>query len=204
MLAADRFAVVPVASATPSDLELVARVRAGDPEAREMLVRAHVTAMLATAGRILGAHEHQAVAAVREAFTWAFESLASYDGTQPLSRWLHRASVRAAVARCPAPAYEAAIDAWLPVFDDTGHREHAGAAWGRMPALDRHAAATVRRLIAMLPDELRLALVLRDVEGLCADEAAAVLRSSPATVSRRLHRARMALRHLLERNLVGG
>jgi RNA polymerase sigma-70 factor (ECF subfamily) len=202
MLAADRSVVAP--HAVPTDLELVARVRTGDAEAREALVRTHVAAMLATAGRILGAHEHEAGAAVRDAFTWAFESLARYDGTQPLSRWLHRASVRAAVARCPAPAYEAVIDAWLPVFDDTAHREHVRGAWIPEPGLDRHAAAMVRRLIATLPDELRLALILRDVEGLPTDEAAAVLRTSPAAVSRRLHRARMALRHLLERNLVGG
>jgi RNA polymerase sigma-70 factor (ECF subfamily) len=202
MLAADHSVVAP--HAVPTDLELVARVRAGDAEAREVLVRTHVAAMLATAGRILGAHEHEASAAVRDAFAWAFDSLARYDGTQPLSRWLHRASVRAAVARCPAPAYEAAIDAWLPVFDDTGHREHVRAAWNPEAALDRHAAAMVRRLIATLPDELRLALILRDVEGLPADEAAVVLRTSPAIVSRRLHRARMALRHLLERNLAGG
>jgi RNA polymerase sigma-70 factor (ECF subfamily) len=181
-------------------------VRSGDAEAREALVRAHVAAMLATAGRILGAHEQQAGAAVRDAFAWALESMNDYDGTQPLSQWLHRATVRAAVARCPAPAYEAAIDAWLPAFDADGHRQGVRPAW-TIPAsgldrhLDRHTAASVRRLVAMLPDELRLASILCDVEGLSADEAAAVLRTSPAALRRRLHRARMALRHLLERNL---
>ena len=58
-------------------------------------------------------------------------------------------------------------------------------------------------LVAMLPDPLRLAIVVCDVEGLPADEAAALLRTSPARLRRRLHRARMALRHLLERNLLG-
>ena len=182
------------------ELELVRRAESGDAEAREAMVRAHVAAMLATASRVLGAHHGQASAAVRDAFAWAFESLGEHDGTQPLSRWLHRATVRAAVARCPAPTYEAAIDAWLPAFDASGHREDVRAAWA--PAtLDRQGAASVRRLVAMLPDELRLALVLRDVEDLSADEAATVLRTSPATLRRRLHRARMALRHLLERNL---
>lgn len=184
------------------ELELVRRAESGDAEAREAMVRTHVAAMLATADRVLGAHHGQASAAVRDAFSWALESLHEYDGTQPLSRWLHRATVRAAVARCPAPTYEAAIDAWLPVFDASGHRENVRPAW-TLTTLDRQGAACVRRLVAMLPDELRLALVLRDVEGLSADEAATVLRTSPVTLSRRLHRARMALRHLLERNLAG-
>lgn len=180
------------------------RVRSGDAEAREALVRTHVAAMLATAGRILGTHEHQAGAAVREAFGWAFESLDQYDGTQPLSQWLRRATVRAAVSRCPAPAYEVSVDAWLPAFDADGHRQGVRPAW-TIPAaeLDRHTAAAVRRLVAMLPEELRLAIVACDVEGLGTDEAAAVLRTSPAALRRRLHRARMALRHLLERNLAG-
>jgi len=200
MLTAGRSTVV-VPTAMP-DLELVHRARSGDVEAREAMVRTHVAAMLATAGRVLGAHHGQASAAVRDAFAWALESLGEYDGTLPLSRWLHRATVRAAVTRCPAPAYEASVDAWLPAFDASGHREDVRPAW-TAAALDRQGAAGVRRLVAMLPDELRLALVLRDVEGLSADEAATVLRTSAAALSRRLHRARMALRHLLERNLVG-
>lgn len=202
MLASTRSAALP--SALTLDLELVGRVRSGDAQAREALVRAHVAAMLATAGRILGAHEHQAGAAVRDAFGWALESLEQYDGAQPLSQWLHRAAVRAAVARCPAPAYEAAIDAWLPAFDADGHRQGVRAAW-TLPAsgLDRHMATSVRRLVALLPDPLRLAIIVCDVEGLPADEAAALLRTSPALLRRRLHRARMALRHLLERNLLG-
>lgn len=202
MLSASRFAAPSQAFAP--DLELVGRVRSGDAQAREALVRKHVAAMLATAGRILGAHEHQAGAAVRDAFGWAFESLEQYDGTQPLSQWLHRATVRAAVARCPAPAYEAVVEGWLPAFDADGHRRGVRPAWA-IPAsgLDRHGAASVRRLVAMLPDELRLAIVACDVEGLGTDEAAAVLRTSPAALRRRLHRARMALRHLLERNFVG-
>lgn len=202
MLTAARSAALP--QAIPLDLELLGRVRSGDAQAREALVRTHVTAMLATAGRILGAHEHHAAAAVHDAFGWAFESFEHYDGAQPLSQWLHRAVVRAAVARCPAPTYEAAVDAWLPAFDADGHRRGVHPAW-TIPAsgLDRHVAASVRRSIAMLPDELRLALVLRDVEGLSTDEAATVLRTSPAVLRRRLHRARMALRHLLERDFVG-
>ena len=96
MLASTRSAALP--SALTLDLELVGRVRSGDGQAREALVRTHVAAMLATAGRILGAHEHQASAAVRDAFGWALESLEQYDGAQPLSQWLHRAVVRAAVA----------------------------------------------------------------------------------------------------------
>jgi RNA polymerase sigma-70 factor (ECF subfamily) len=191
--------------ALPMDLELVRRVRAGDAEARETLVRKHIAAMLVTAARILGGDDHHAArAAVCEAFARAFESLAEYDGTQPLSRWLQHAAVRAAVARCPAPAYEAAIDAWLPSFDADGQRRDVRPAWA--PAtleLARHDAAWVRAMVAMLPDELRVVLILRDIEVLDAEETAAVLRTSTATVASRLHRARMALRHLLERNLAG-
>ena len=59
----------------------------------------------------------------------------------------------------------------------------------------------VRKAIDRLPANYRTVLLLRDVEELDTDEAAAILGVTPNAVKTRLHRARQALRTLLEREL---
>src|SRR6266403_255967 len=59
--------------------------------------------------------------------------------------------------------------------------------------------AALRAAIAGLPEERRLVLVLRDVEGLSYEEIAETLAIDPGTVRSRLHRARLQLKEKLER-----
>ena len=59
--------------------------------------------------------------------------------------------------------------------------------------------AALRAAIAELPDDRRLVLVLRDVEGLSYEQIAEALALDPGTVRSRLHRARMQLKEKLER-----
>ena len=61
--------------------------------------------------------------------------------------------------------------------------------------------AALHRAIAELPDERRIVVVLRDLEGLSYEEIALVLELEPGTVRSRLHRARMDLKDKLERFL---
>ena len=56
----------------------------------------------------------------------------------------------------------------------------------------------VRRCIDQLPEIYRTVLLLRDIEGLDTEEAAQLLETSPGVVKTRLHRARQALRSLLD------
>ena len=57
----------------------------------------------------------------------------------------------------------------------------------------------LRQAIAELPDERRIVIVLRDVEGLSYDEIAQALELEPGTVRSRLHRARLDLKSKMER-----
>jgi RNA polymerase sigma-70 factor (ECF subfamily) len=56
----------------------------------------------------------------------------------------------------------------------------------------------VRRCIDVLPDDYRTVLLLRDIEQLSTEETAKVLGAAPNTIKTRLHRARQALRTLLD------
>jgi RNA polymerase sigma-70 factor (ECF subfamily) len=62
--------------------------------------------------------------------------------------------------------------------------------------------AMVRRCIGLLPDNYRIVLILRDIEELDTEEVASLLDLTPSNVKVRLHRARQALKALLEREQI--
>jgi len=185
---------------------LLARLRRGDEAAFAILVHQHSGRMLATARRLLGS-EDDAREAVQEAFVSAARSIGSFVGGSKLSTWLHRIVVNAALMKLRGQRRRAEepIDDLLPRFDFEGHHLAAPATW-ETPAdvrLERHETrAAVRRCINRLPERYRTVLLLRDIEDLDTAETADRLGVTRNTVKTRLHRARQALRTLLERNFV--
>jgi RNA polymerase sigma-70 factor (ECF subfamily) len=191
----------------PSDDEsaLVAGLRAGDPQAFERLVRRYGGRMLATARRIVG-NEDAARDVVQEACLAAFRAMDGFAGAARLSTWLHRIVVNAALMKLRSRRRrpEESIEELLPRFDETGHFADAPSAWDTSTDRTYERAETramVRAAIEELPPSYRTVLVLRDIEELDTEEAATMLGVSQNAVKVRLHRARQALRALLERRL---
>ena len=67
-----------------------------------------------------------------------------------------------------------------------------------MAVQNRETRELVQRSIGELPESYRIVLLLRDIEGLATEETAKILDTSTAVVKTRLHRARQALRSLLD------
>ena len=187
-------------AADPGDA-LVAALRCGDAEAYEELVRVHGGRMLSVARRLLRRDE-DARDAVQEAFLQAFKGLASFGERCQLSTWLHRIVVNVALMKLRSRERkpEASIEDLLPEFQPDGHHVEEFDEW-RMPAPQRlireETRAQVRAAIDRLPESYRTVLVLRDIDELDTSEVAELLRISPNAVKIRLHRARLALRTLL-------
>jgi RNA polymerase sigma-70 factor (ECF subfamily) len=185
--------------------ELLAKLRAGDEAAYELLVRTHGGRMLAVARRFLRSEE-DARDAVQDAFLSAFRSLDGFEGGARLSTWLHRIVVNAALMklRTRRRKPEQPIDPLLPAFADDGHMLEPAVSW-RSAELDavelRELTGLMREAIESLPDSYRNVLLLRDIEGLDTEETAEAMGISPGAVKTRLHRARQALRGLLEPHL---
>ena len=192
----------PGTSAT-SELTLVARLRAGDEQAHEELVRCYGARMLATARRMVGS-EAEARDVVQEALLSAFRAMARFEGEARLSTWLHRITINAALMRLRTRRRrrEESIDDLLPRFDDEGWwPEGPTSAPAAEEALEQaEAHARVRRAIAELPETYRTILMLRDIEDLDPQETATLLGIGTNAVKSRLHRARQALKTLLERD----
>lgn len=187
---------------SPDDGKLLERLRAGDEGAYEALLRAHGGRMLAVARRMLRSEE-DARDAVQDAFLSAFRSVASFQGGARLSTWLHRIVVNAALMklRTRRRKPEESIEDLLPRFRPDGHHADPGAAW-HVPGHDvverEQVRALVRESIDLLPESHRTILLLRDVEELDTEETARLLGITTHAVKTRLHRARQALRTLLD------
>jgi RNA polymerase sigma-70 factor (ECF subfamily) len=198
------------ASQTPSldpatEAALLARLRHGDEDAFATLVRTHIGPMLSVARRYLH-DEDDAQDAVQEAFASAFRALDSFEGASKLGTWLHTITVRAALMklRTRRRKPEQSIEELLPEFAADGHRAHPGRGWSASAeelASRRETRQVVRDAIARLPESYRSVLLLRDIEGVDTHEAARILEISEPLVKTRLHRARQALRELLDRYL---
>lgn len=183
------------------DATLLTGLRAGDRVAQERFVRQFGGRMIAVARRFLPI-EHDHADAVQEAFISAFQSLQSFEGASQLSTWLHRIVVNVCLMKLRSRSRrdEKSIESLLPTFDDTGHHvappRWSGDAVERLAVEERR--AQVRACIDQLPESYRTVLLLRDIEECDTEETARRLDMTPANVKTRLHRARQALRTLLE------
>ena len=188
------------------DSALLAALRAGEEAAFETLVRSYGGRMLSVARRLLG-NDDDAQDAVQEAFLSAFKALAAFDGRSKLSTWLHRIVVNAALMklRTQKRRPEQSIDDLLPKFKEDGHEAAPRTRWEDSAANAERTETQqlIREQILTLPETYRTVLLLRDIEEHDTETVARMLAVSPAAVKVRLHRARQALRTLLD-PLFGG
>ena len=176
------------------DHELVARVQRGDSKAFDLLVRKYQHRIVALIGRYVSDwSECQDVA--QEAFLRAYRALGSFRGDAQFYTWLHRIAVNTAknhlVAngrRPPTDDIDVAdaeqYDSGIRLRDnDTPERE----------LMRQQMEQTVMRAVEALPEELRTAITLREVEGLSYEEIAARMDCPIGTVRSRIFRAREAI-----------
>ena len=189
-----------------NDGALVAGLRAGSTDAFEALLRRYGGPLLRLARRILG-NEEDARDALQDAMLAVHRSIASFEGTSMLSTWLHRIVVNTSLMRLRSKRRrpeETDIESLLPSFAEDGHQTTPSVPWRETPesALEREETRImVRQAIDQLPDAYRIVLLLRDIEEKSTEETAAILGITPNAAKIRLHRARQALRTLLDRHM---
>jgi RNA polymerase sigma-70 factor, ECF subfamily len=187
------------------DAGLVERLRNGDDEAFEEMVRKYGGRLLATARRYLRSDD-DACDALQDALLSAFKSMNTFKGDAQLSTWLHRILVNSALMHLRLKRRHPVTDGMqivqlLPRFDLAGN-------WidEPMSTMPAHVSfelsetkTMVRRCIEQLPHAYRIVLMLRDIEELDTEEAARLLDLTPNNLKVRLHRERQALKVLIER-----
>ena len=115
---------------------------------------------------------------------------------------MHRIVINAGLMKIRSRSrQEISIEGLLPTFDVSGHHAHSVRSWRKPPDDQLQSDENrklVRQYIDMLPDDFRRVVLLRDIEEFSTEETAVALNTTRGAVKTRLHRARQALRTLLE------
>ena len=180
------------------DASLVARVQAGETAAFETLVHRHGQRVYRTLVGVTG-NVQEAEDAAQTAFLKAFEHIRQFRGDASFSTWLTRIAINEGIQSVRKQKGYASLDVPDNESED-GFRPRNIQQWA--PDAEQlysksESRALVERTLLQLPAKYRVAVMLRDIEQLSGEEAAAVLGVGVPTMKTRLMRGRLMLRERL-------
>jgi len=177
------------------DQQLVERAQRGDKRAFEMLVAKYQRKL----GRLLSRlvrDPAEVEDVTQEAFIKAYRALPSFRGESAFYTWLYRIGINT------AKNYLVAMGRRAPTSTGFDHEEAENFedaeqlrdnATPENELIGKQIAATVNRAMEQLPEDLRTAITLREIEGLSYEEIAAAMDCPIGTVRSRIFRAREAI-----------
>ena len=177
-----------------TDEELVARVQRGDKSAFDLLVRKYQHRIVKLVGRYVR-NPDDALDVAQEAFIKAYRALANFRGDSAFYTWLYRIAINTAknhlvaLGRRPREVELEGPDGEAVNIDDLQQDDETP----EKILLVDEIRNTILRTIDSLPEDLRTAIVLREVEGLSYEEIADAMDCPIGTVRSRIFRAREAI-----------
>lgn len=181
-------------TAEDTDQQLVERVQAGDKAAFNLLVQKYQHRVLKLVSRFVNdAAEAEDVA--QEAFLKAYRALASFRGDSAFYTWLYRIAINTA-KNALVSSRRRPVEFDLDLQDPEQYDRHAKLKEADTPEgvlLTEEIRSVVERALEQLPDDLRTAIVLRELEGLSYEEIAEAMDCPVGTVRSRIFRAREAI-----------
>ena len=173
------------------DLELVRRVQAGDKKAFDVLVLKYQQKVTSLVMRYVHDH-HLAMDVAQEAFIKAYRGLKNFRGDSAFYTWMYRIAINTAKNHLVSqsrrlPANDIDAQEAEQYSGDSALKEYASP---EREALREEIRATVIRAIEKLPEDLRTAITLREIEGLSYEEIAEAMDCPIGTVRSRIFRAR--------------
>ena len=173
---------------------LIERAAKGDGQAFSQLMSAQESRMYAVALRMCGHHE-DAQDCLQEAMLRIYRSISGFKGQSSFSTWVYRITINTCLdelrrsKRRKVTSLDEKLEAgWAPA-DDMDTPEHH--------ALRAEQRRALERAIALLPEDMRSAVVLRDIQGCAYDEIADILGTNVGTIKSRISRGRARLREIL-------
>ncbi len=186
-----------------TDQQLVKRAQRGDTRAFDLLVLKYQGRIAALISRYVN-NSAEVEDVAQEAFIKAFRALPKFRGESAFYTWLYRIAANAAknhlVAKGRRPTSDADVD------DAEYFEEAAGLRDSESPEdtlLGNELAEVVRSALDNLPEELRMALTLREFDGLSYEDIAEVMACPVGTVRSRIFRARDAVDNRVRAQLRG-
>jgi len=177
-----------------SDKKLVKRVQKGDKGAFDLLVLKYQHKIVNLVMRYVRDPE-LALDITQEAFIKAYRALPRFRGDSAFYTWMYRIAVNTAKNHLAAQRRRP-MDVELDLQDPEQYDLHAKLKETDTPegvTLSNELRETVERAIASLPEDLRTAIILRELEGMSYEEIAQTMECPVGTVRSRIFRARDAI-----------
>ncbi len=177
-----------------SDKSLVKRVQKGDKGAFDMLVLKYQHKIVNLVMRYVRDPE-LALDITQEAFIKAYRALPRFRGDSAFYTWMYRIAVNTAKNHLAAQRRRP-MDIELDMQDPEQYDLHAKLKETDTPegvTLSEELKETIERAIAALPEDLRTAIILRELEGMSYEEIAQTMECPVGTVRSRIFRARDAI-----------
>lgn len=177
-----------------SDLALIKRVQQGDRSAFDLLVVKYQHKILNLIMRYVR-DPSEALDVAQEAFLKAYRAAPSFRGDSAFYTWLYRIAINTAKNHLVA-ARRRPLNLDLDLQESEQYENFGNLRDNDTPerlALTDEIGETVERAIAGLPDELRTAILLREIEGMSYEEIAQTMECPVGTVRSRIFRAREAI-----------
>ncbi len=189
-----------------SDLSLVRRVQHGDKGAFDVLVLKYQHKLVKLVTRYVR-NPAEAEDIAQEAFIKAYRALPQFRGDSAFYTWLYRIAINTAknavVSRDRSPVdYDLDRSSIDESYDMQGRLKDSETPEGLV--LTDEIRQTVNAAIEQLPEDLRTAIVLRELEGLSYEQIASTMGCPVGTVRSRIFRAREAIDHRLREVFEGG
>ena len=185
-----------------SEKALIKRSRDGDAQAFTALVSRYEDRIYRLAKSVCAGLPAEAEDVYQETFITAYKKLGAFRGDSDLGTWLYRIAANLCFMRHRKKKREPFVPLLdLPHDHDDG-AHHQFRDWEPTPdeiAGKKELVDQVAKALAALPVDYRLAVTLRDIEGLSNEKTAEILGLGVAAVKSRVHRGRLFLRDQFER-----
>ena len=178
-----------------ADLALIKRVQQGDRSAFDLLVLKYQHKIVKLIMRYVR-DPSEALDVAQEAFLKAYRAAPSFRGESAFYTWLYRIAINTAKNYLVALGRRAPTTTEFDHEDAENFEDAEGLRDSATPESELHGkqiAATVNRAMEALPEDLRTAITLREIEGLSYEEIAGAMNCPIGTVRSRIFRAREAI-----------